>query len=109
MCELAFAETFQGKVAKLGGKKETHPLSFLLLLSKERNQRKEREPPKRCTNDVFPPSATSLGALTLTAVVFCSRLFIYTRSGRIARDVQAGDDGQRQGLPILVANGGGTD
>lgn len=104
-------QTFQGKIETETGecKEEKDSPFFSSSLLKERNHRKEREPAKDAPMTLFPPSATSLGALTLTAVVFCSRLFIYTRSGRIARDVQAGGDGQRQGLPTLVANGGGTD
>lgn len=46
-------------------------------------------------------------ALTLTPLFFVP--VCYTRGLAVARDVQAGSDGQRQGLPTLVANGGGTD
>lgn len=66
--------SFQGKIETEAGEckeEKDSPLSFLLLLSKrERNQRKEREPAKDAPMTLFPPSATSLGALTLTAVVF---------------------------------------
>jgi len=51
--------------------------------------------------------ATGLGALTLTPLFFVP--VCYTRGLAVARDVQAGGDGQRQGLPTLVANGGGSD
>lgn len=99
-----------GVIAKLGDAKKKKTLSsFRLLLSK-----RKRPPPEKSddvTNDVYSPllPRAFFGALTLTPLFFCSRLFIYTRSGRIARDVQAGGDGQRQGLPTIVANGGGTD
>jgi len=46
--------------------------------------------------------------LNTNAVVFFVPV-CYTRGLAVARDVQAGGDGPRQGLPALVANGGGTD
>lgn len=108
---------------KLGGtqrRKRTRPallpfLSLKKIIIKKKERKRKKTIGQRATTICQPTTLsshilpTSFGALTLTPLFFLFPFVIYTRSGRIARDVQAGGDGQRQGLPTLVANGGGTD
>lgn len=91
-----------------GGCKEEKDSPFFFSSQRERPPERARTN-QRCTNDVIPPFCHEPWRLNTNCRCFLFPFVIYTRSGRIARDVQAGSDGQRQGLPTLVANGGGTD
>lgn len=105
-------ETFQGKVVEAvrspnwgTQRRKRHPSLF--FFSSQREKPPERA---RTTKDApIPPFCHEPWRLNTNCRCFLFPFVIYTRSGRIARDVQAGGDGQRQGLPTLVANGGGTD